>query len=182
VTDIAAGRLTFRPDENANGAPYATLTFQVQDDGGTDKGGVDLDPVANTLTFNVTPVADPVTVTDVTVNEASPFAVFKVTGVAGEQVALALNGVTATDGGKDFGAAVKPLQVSVDGGTNWVDYTGAVTLPAGGSFLVRTAIINDGFPDNGETFTLEATPVGGGDRNWHGDHQGRWYRGHRGSR
>src|SRR4030095_16159380 len=39
--------------------PYATFPFQVQDDGGTANGGVDLDQSANTMTINVTAVNDP---------------------------------------------------------------------------------------------------------------------------
>ncbi len=39
-----AGQLVFTPAANANGAGYASFTFQVQDDGGTANGGVDLDP------------------------------------------------------------------------------------------------------------------------------------------
>ena len=37
--------LKFTPAANANGAGYASFTFQVQDDGGTANGGVDLDRV-----------------------------------------------------------------------------------------------------------------------------------------
>jgi hypothetical protein len=58
AADIAAGLLRFTPAPNANGAGYATFTFQVQDDGGTANGGIDLDPVARTLTVNVTAVND----------------------------------------------------------------------------------------------------------------------------
>jgi len=43
AADIAAGLLVFSPAENANGTGYASLAFQVQDNGGTDNGGVDLD-------------------------------------------------------------------------------------------------------------------------------------------
>src|SRR5205814_1404849 len=43
---------------NANGAGYASFTFQVQDDGGTANGGVDLDPTPRTMTVNVTSVND----------------------------------------------------------------------------------------------------------------------------
>ena len=50
--------LTFAPAANANGTPYANFTFQVQDNGGTANGGVDLDQSANTITINVTPVND----------------------------------------------------------------------------------------------------------------------------
>src|SRR5436189_1843 len=68
VGDIDAGRLVFTPAADANGTPYANLTFQVQDDGGTGNGGVDLDSTPRTLTVNVTavndaPVGTPPTVT-----------------------------------------------------------------------------------------------------------------------
>ena len=46
-------KLVYTPAANANGTGYATFTFQVQDDGGTAIGGVDLDASANTITFNV---------------------------------------------------------------------------------------------------------------------------------
>jgi hypothetical protein len=52
--DIAAGRLAFAPAANANGAGYASFTFQVQDDG----GGADLDGTARTMTLNVSAVND----------------------------------------------------------------------------------------------------------------------------
>ncbi len=64
AADIAAGRLVYTPALDANGAGYASFTFQVQDDGGTAGGGVDLDPVARTLAINVTPVNDAPTGTD----------------------------------------------------------------------------------------------------------------------
>ncbi|MEG3170584.1 hypothetical protein U1737_20600, partial [Sphingomonas sp. LB3N6] len=47
AADVAAGKLSFIPGPNGNGATYAHLTFQVQDDGGTAGGGVDLDPTPN---------------------------------------------------------------------------------------------------------------------------------------
>ena len=47
-----------RPAANASGAGYAWFTFQVQDDGGTANGGVDLDATPNTMTMNVTAVND----------------------------------------------------------------------------------------------------------------------------
>ena len=48
MANITAGNLKFTPAANANGAGYASFTFQVQDDGGTANGGVDLDPTPNT--------------------------------------------------------------------------------------------------------------------------------------
>ncbi len=67
VADIAAGKLVFAPAANANGPGYANLTFQVQDDGGTVNGGIDLDPTANTITVDVTSVNDAPSGTDKTV-------------------------------------------------------------------------------------------------------------------
>jgi hypothetical protein len=52
-------KLVYSPAANANGTGYASFTFQVQDDGGTANGGVDLDQSANTITFNVAAVNDP---------------------------------------------------------------------------------------------------------------------------
>lgn len=66
VTDVDLGRLTFSPSPNANGVGCASFSFQVQDDGGTLAGGVPLDPTANTLTFDVTPVNDSPVGTDAT--------------------------------------------------------------------------------------------------------------------
>ena len=68
--DIPAGsigNLTFTPAPNAHGTPYTSFTFQVQDDGGTANGGVDLDASPNTLTVNVTSVNDPPSGADNTV-------------------------------------------------------------------------------------------------------------------
>ncbi|HNB44540.1 MAG TPA: DUF4347 domain-containing protein, partial [Burkholderiaceae bacterium] len=59
VADIAAGKLIYTPVANGNGSPYASFTFQVQDNGGTANSGIDTDPIANTITFNVSAVADP---------------------------------------------------------------------------------------------------------------------------
>ena len=49
------GDLVFTPAANANGAGYASFNFKVRDNGGTANGGVDLDPSANTLTFDPSP-------------------------------------------------------------------------------------------------------------------------------
>jgi hypothetical protein len=58
VADIDAAKLQFFPDANETGTPYATFTFQVQDNGGTANGGVDLDQSADTMTVNVNSVND----------------------------------------------------------------------------------------------------------------------------
>lgn len=58
ATDILGGKLRFQSDSNANGPAYASFTFQVQDDGGTDLGGADLDPTPRTMTVDVNSVND----------------------------------------------------------------------------------------------------------------------------
>ena len=58
VADINLGRLKFIPAANASGSPYTSFTFQVQDNGGTSGGGVDLDPTPNTMTIQIMPVND----------------------------------------------------------------------------------------------------------------------------
>ncbi len=58
VTDITAAKLVFTPAANAYGLGYATIGFAVQDDGGTDNGGHDVDPTPNTLGVTVTTVND----------------------------------------------------------------------------------------------------------------------------
>ncbi|HEX2826786.1 MAG TPA: Ig-like domain-containing protein [Burkholderiales bacterium] len=67
IASITAGNLRFAPAQNANGAGYASFTFQVQDDGGTADGGVDVDPVARTMTVDVVSVNDAPTGTNKTV-------------------------------------------------------------------------------------------------------------------
>jgi hypothetical protein len=58
VANIAAGKLVFTPTKDGNGAGYASFTFQVQDDGGTANGGLDVDPTPHTMTIDVTAVND----------------------------------------------------------------------------------------------------------------------------
>src|SRR5215210_24534 len=75
VANITAGNLKFTPSANANGTGYASFTFQVQDDGGTANGGVDLDASANSMTVNVTAVNDAPAGTNntVTTNEETQY-------------------------------------------------------------------------------------------------------------
>jgi Ca2+-binding RTX toxin-like protein len=49
---IDDGKLTYAPVAGSPGTP--TFTYQVQDDGGTANGGVDMDPTPNTFTITVT--------------------------------------------------------------------------------------------------------------------------------
>ncbi len=56
LTDIP--NMTFVPAANANGIPYTSFTFQVQDNGGTANGGLDLDQSPHTISIDVIPVND----------------------------------------------------------------------------------------------------------------------------
>lgn len=67
AANITSGLLRFVPAANANGTSYASFTFQVQDNGGTANGGVNLDQSPNTMTVNVTSVNDAPTGTNNTV-------------------------------------------------------------------------------------------------------------------
>ncbi len=71
AAQISASQLVFQSDANENGAPYATFTFQVRDNGGTAGGGQDTDQSANTLTFDVTAVNDAPTSTNLAADAAT---------------------------------------------------------------------------------------------------------------
>jgi len=69
VSDINNGRLVFAPlPLNGVGTDFATLLFEVQDDGGTAAGGLDTDSVFRPLTITVNAVNDPATGQDRTVS------------------------------------------------------------------------------------------------------------------
>ncbi|HYF44533.1 MAG TPA: VCBS domain-containing protein, partial [Ramlibacter sp.] len=125
-----------------------TLTIE-----STDAGGLrDID----TLAISVGADNRALTVNSVSVNEASPYAVFTVGGVAGQRVTLAVAGGGAT-AGVDFGTALQYLS-----GGSWLTYTGnPVTIPAGNSMLVRVAVLNDSAYEGAESFTLTATNTAG---------------------
>ncbi len=83
VADIDAGLFTYTPAADGFGTGYASFQFRVQDDGGTANGGADTDPLANTITFDVTAVNDP-----------------PVLGISGGTLAYTENGAaTAIDNG-----------------------------------------------------------------------------------
>jgi VCBS repeat-containing protein len=120
--ELAAGKLTFAPAENAFGNAYASFTFQVQDDGGTANGGVDLDPTANTITVNVTAVND------------APVPGLKADGTADtgyNPTASRYEGTTGED--TAFNGTVRAKDV--DGDTLF--YTPGTTQPANGQLSLK---------------------------------------------
>ncbi|MDY0300215.1 MAG: DUF4347 domain-containing protein [Trichlorobacter sp.] len=114
------------------------------------------------------PVPDddrPVTINDITVNEASEYGVFKVEGPIGQQLTFDLVDGTsspATGGGVDYGTETgSGLEYSTDGGTTWHEYDGTPVENVSGTVLVRTPIVDDDIPEDPEVFELKVTPLGG---------------------
>src|SRR5262249_19900286 len=58
ASDIRVRALKYQPPAHKYGNAFATLSFQVQDGGGTASGGQDTDQSANVLTINVVSVND----------------------------------------------------------------------------------------------------------------------------
>jgi hypothetical protein len=54
AADIATGKLVFTPNSNLVGGPFFLCKFQVEDNGGTANGGVNLDPTAKILDVKIT--------------------------------------------------------------------------------------------------------------------------------
>ncbi len=100
VIDAAdIGNLVYAPPLHANGNALASFTFTVKDVGGTDNGGADTDPTANTITFDVTSVNDlPVVVGD------------KGSAAAGSAVTIAVLGNDS-----DPDNAIDPASVEITG-------------------------------------------------------------------
>ncbi len=157
VTAAELGSLLYRPAANANGAGYASFTFQVVDDGGTANGGVDTDPTPNTITFDVTPVNDaPVGVNDarrtfegqvttgnVLTNDSD------VEGSALSVTQFVWNGVTTTAGQTATIAGVGALTIGTDGAYTFTPAAGyAGTVPA------ATYTVSDGTATATATLSL----------------------------
>jgi hypothetical protein len=134
ATDIAAGLLVFTPTAHSNGAPEASFTFQVQDNGGTAHGGVDLDQSPNTISINVNAV-----------NDAPINSVPLATQSVNEEAAL-----TFSAGG---GNAITISDVDVGSGNETV----TLTVGHGTLALGSTAGLVPGFTNNAASITLSGT-------------------------
>ncbi|MEO8278350.1 MAG: putative Ig domain-containing protein [Ideonella sp.] len=53
VAQLDAGLLVYSPVFSGSGSSYASIGFQVRDDGGTANGGIDLDPVRRSLSIDI---------------------------------------------------------------------------------------------------------------------------------
>ncbi len=130
----------------------------------TDRSGSGLSDMA-VLTLTLDGAADTVAVNSVFVNEASPYAVFTVSGSTGVAVSLSLSdsaGLPASDAratlGSDLGTALEYYN-----GSAWVGYApgSQVVIPSGDKLLVRVAINQDNVHEGNESFTLIATTASG---------------------
>src|SRR5947209_16639181 len=134
ATDIAAGHLVFTPTAHSNGAPEASFTFQLQDNGGTANGGVDLDQSANTVTINVNAV-----------NDAPVNSVPVATQVVNEETALTFS--------SGAGNAITISDIDVGSGNETV----TLTVTSGTLALGSTAGLVPGFTNNAASITLSGT-------------------------
>jgi VCBS repeat-containing protein len=133
----------------------------------------DGDRSTTTLTFSVSDaaVSPALQVTDVDVNEGSDYAVFTVTGVAGQAAHLSLSNASGDGGATDAAQGKADLRnagnlptIQYLSGSTWTNYDASnpPTLPAGG-LKVRVLISaeQDASFDGSETFKLVASNDGG---------------------
>ena len=173
-------QLVFAPAANGNGTGYASFTFQVQDNG----GGVNaLDPIAKTMTINVTSVNDApagtnkaVTIledasktfasidfgfSDVNDTPANAFSAVKITTLPA-QGSLKLNGVAVSTGQLILAASIPQLvftPAANGNGTGYASFTFQVQDNGG---TLNSGVALDPTP-NTMTFNVTAVndePVG----------------------
>ncbi|MFO0868132.1 MAG: cadherin domain-containing protein [Pirellulales bacterium] len=135
VASINSGLLRFTPSLHANGTNYASFTFQVQDDGGTALGGVDLDPTANQLTIHVTAVNDAPTV-------ATPATA---TVVAGTDYMFSVAGGNSVSVA-DVDAGTVRVSLAVAEGTLTLATTAGLTFTAGDGVGDMAIVFNGTLP------------------------------------
>ncbi len=157
------GSETFKLEAQLSGqTSWASGTATIKDDG----TGVKYDGTftSGSPTTSSSGLEDDriLTVNNPTVNEGSPYAVFEVTGTAGDTAALSLaNASGGVSGRADLrsGGSLPTIQVLVNG--SWVDYdpNNLPVIPGSGPLYVRVSIAAEQDPgvDGPETFKLVAT-------------------------
>lgn len=116
----------------------------------------------NSVSFSVDTTSTPVTVSvsDATISESSPYAVFSVNLSAPSTGPLTFTPTLSSDTatvGTDTGTTLEYYN-----GTSWVPVTGSVTIPAGQtSILLRTAVIDDATYEGQESFSLSTGTITG---------------------
>ena len=152
----------------ANSAVSAEGTATIKDDGtgvrflGTFDGSGD--PITSTDNLDVDVDPTVLSITDITVNEASPYAVFTVTGPDGTTI----NDLSLEDGdssGNNKTLNLSDNQVEYWDGSSWEVFSSAtpITIGSNETLLLRVAIDEeqDTFVDDGEKFQLIVTSAGG---------------------
>ncbi|MCZ4245119.1 gliding motility-associated C-terminal domain-containing protein [Pedobacter punctiformis] len=150
---------------DANGNAFSSFTFRVTDDGGTTNGGIDTDPTANTITFNVTPVAD-ITNDVIGTFQNTPVAFNVVTGTGGatadsfENVTRPVTSITqpASGGSVTFSANGNMTFTPTTGFTGTTSFTYTVT--SGGVTETATVTLNVTTPapcNSGLVYSVEST-------------------------
>ncbi|MAW52920.1 MAG: hypothetical protein CME01_08840 [Geminicoccus sp.] len=143
-------------------------TATIKDDGtgvrflGTFDGSGD--PITSTDNLDVDVDPTVLSITDITVNEASPYAVFTVTGPDGTTI----NDLSLEDGdssGNNKTLNLSDNQVEYWDGSSWEVFSSAtpITIGSNETLLLRVAIDEeqDTFVDDGEKFQLIVTSAGG---------------------
>ncbi len=164
LTLSADGRWTYTLN-NSNAAvqalsPGQTLTERFNYTV-TDRSGNGLTDIA-VLTITIEGAQDTVAVNSVFVNEASPYAVFTVTGSAGVAVRLELGsaGLPPTDARATLSGAGADIASTLEyfNGSSWQTYVAnsSVVIPTGDKLLVRVAVRQDDVHEGNESFTLTA--------------------------
>ncbi len=164
LTLAADGRWTYTLN-NSNAAvqalsPGQTLTERFNYTV-TDRSGNGLTDIA-VLTITIEGAQDTVAVNSVFVNEASPYAVFTVTGSAGVAVRLELGsaGLPPTDARATLSGAGADIASTLEyfNGSSWQTYVAnsSVVIPTGDKLLVRVAVRQDDVHEGNESFTLTA--------------------------
>jgi VCBS repeat-containing protein len=127
----------------------------------TDRSGNGLTDIA-VLTITIEGAQDAVAVNNVFVNEASPYAVFTVTGSAGVAVRLELGsaGLPSTDARATLSGEGADIANTLEyfNGSSWQTYVtnSSVVIPTGDKLLVRVAVRQDDVHEGNESFTLTA--------------------------
>ena len=102
AADLSAGKLVYAPVANGTGTAYSSFTFQVRDNGGTSNGGGDLDPTANTISFNVATSTNQVAGTSGNDNLKGTAGNDNINAGAGNDIITASLGTDTIDGGTGF--------------------------------------------------------------------------------
>ncbi len=158
-----SGELTYTPADDANGS--ATITVELQDDGGTDNGGVDTSP-AQTFAINVTAVNDVPSFAaggdETVLEDAGPQSV--------SGWATAISSGPADEAGQALTFSVSTDNDGLFSSLPAVDASGELTYTpaadANGSATVTVSLSDDGGVDNGgddtsddQMFAINVTAV-----------------------